>query len=179
MRLLDFLLSLFYVPKCVSCGLRLPPESEVPLCSVCRADYENEKLRTCSVCSSRLSDCTCRPVEVKFGTAKMIKLFRYRPAHPELAASRMIFALKHRRLAMLVRYFARDLLPSVERLVGDRQSEFVITYPPRSHEAIRKYGFDHTAMLAKNSVSRPVFACVPHFAASAAVCRRNSRAPSV
>lgn len=149
MKLFDLLLSLIFVPKCVSCRTRLPFDATTPLCQKCRAEYENEKARTCAVCAARLSDCSCTPPEVNCGTKKTLKIFRYRPAHPELATQQMIFALKHRRNASLCRLLAGDLSAAVLREVGKRKEKYIITYPPRSKSAIRKNGFDHTEMLAK------------------------------
>lgn len=149
MKLLDFLLSLFYVPKCVACRTRLPLESNIALCPICRSEYETEKERTCPVCAARLSDCTCVPPEVKCGTQKLVKIFRYRPSRPELATQRMIYTLKHRRSAPLAQLLAADLSAAVLRALEKECEEYVITYPPRSKEAIRKNGFDHTEMLAR------------------------------
>ena len=149
MKLFDLLLSLLYVPKCVSCRTRLPFDSEISLCLSCRTEYENEKTRTCAVCAARLLDCTCVPPEVACGTKKMIKIFRYRPSHPELATQRMIYALKHRRNSPLCRLLATDLSAAVLREAKGRTEEYIITYPPRSKAAIRENGFDHTETLAK------------------------------
>jgi ComF family protein len=79
----------------------------------------------------------------------MIKLFRYRPAHPELATQRMIYALKHRRNSLCCQLLATDLSAAVLRETKGQQEEYIITYPPRSKKAIRENGFGHTEMLAK------------------------------
>lgn len=147
--LVDLLLSLFYVPKCVSCGLRLPTEEKRPLCPVCRAEYENEKERRCAVCAKRLSDCTCPPPEVDVGMRKLVKLFRYRPSHPDLASSKMIFTQKRRDLIYLRRFLAHELAPFLQRIMSEKAGDYLLTYPPRSSASMRRYGFDHAELLAR------------------------------
>ena len=154
-------LSMLYVPKCVGCGVRLPADTKVPLCAICRAGYENEKERTCPVCAARLGDCTCPLPGTQAGVRRLIKLFRYRPSCPDLVSNRMLYRLKHRNLCMLQDFFAAELSPSVRRMTAANPEEYLLTYPPRSRRSMLRYGFDHAAALSESIGRRTGIAWEP------------------
>ena len=139
-------LRLLFVPKCVGCGLRMPPDSGAVLCPVCRAGYENEKENTCSVCGGRMADCLCLPREMqKRGVKRMAKLYYYEPQRGEVGA-RLIYTLKHKNLCALQDFLGKELAASL-RPLGE-EGDLIVTYPPRSRRGIRHDGFDHAEALS-------------------------------
>ncbi|MBQ8858880.1 MAG: ComF family protein [Clostridia bacterium] len=141
---------LFFVPKCVACGERLPPmHPNGVLCDACREMYDNEKEASCPVCAARLSDCLCVPQDLpRTRVRKMAKLTRYRPSSEDVSA-KIVYALKHRRLIDLQRFVASEFVPALYPLVGNRK-EWAVSFPPRSAASLRRDGFDHAALVARS-----------------------------
>ncbi len=140
-------LRLIFVPKCVGCGLRMPPDTETVLCPVCRAAYESEKENTCAVCGGRMSDCLCLPKRMEHrGIKRMAKLYDYEPQKGEIGA-RLIYSLKHKNLRSLADFLGKELAEPLRPILSE--GEFVVTFPPRSHKGIRRDGFDHAETLSR------------------------------
>lgn len=147
--LADKALSLVFVPKCASCGERLPPDGSV-LCPVCLYAYQNACERTCPVCGKKLAACLCAPPHLRaVGVYRLVKLFRYRSGEENAPENRMIYTLKHTDLRPLQRFLARELAPSLAPLVARHPADFCVTFPPRSEKALRRDGFDHAAAMAR------------------------------
>ena len=140
-------LRLVFLPKCVGCGLRMPPECDAVLCPVCRATYENEKENTCPVCGGRMSDCLCLPDRFAHHAIKrMAKLYDYEPQKGRIGA-RLIYTLKHKNLRSLTDFLGKELAEPLRPVLAE--GEFVVTYPPRSKKGILRDGFDHAEALSR------------------------------
>ncbi len=140
-------LRLLFVPKCVGCDERMPPEDDAVLCPVCRASYENEKMQTCPVCASPMSECLCLPKRMeRRGIKRMAKVFPYEPEKSEVCA-RIIYALKHHNLRSVQIFLGKEMAEPLRGLV--EEGDFVVTYPPRSRRSICHDGFDHAEELSR------------------------------
>ena len=145
-RYVRLALRLIFVPKCASCGERMPFDSEAVLCPVCRTRYENAKETTCVCCASRMADCLCLPEGMtRHGIKRMAKLVPYEPQKEETTA-RLIYALKHRNLLSLQNFLGKELAEPLRPILSD--GEFVVSYPPRGRRGIRHDGFDHARELS-------------------------------
>ena len=140
---------LFFVPKCVACGERLPlAHPNGVLCDICREKYDNEKEASCPACAARLSDCLCVPPDLpRSRVRRMVKLTRYRPSSEDISA-KIVYALKHRRLIELQRFVASEFLPILHPLVKNAE-EWAVSFPPRGAASLRRDGFDHAALVAR------------------------------
>lgn len=147
------LLSLLYVSKCAACHTRLPWEEEGALCPLCQAAYENAKERCCPLCGRRLPECLCTPpVLARVGRVKQtVKLFRYHPHEADLPENRLLYTLKHHNLRPLQRFLGDELAAPLRPLIAG--GDYIVTYPPRSRTAMRRYGFDHGAALARDTAA--------------------------
>lgn len=140
-------LRLLFVPKCVSCDTRMPPESDAVLCPICRGAYENTKMTTCPTCANRMGDCLCLPKRIeRRGIKRMVKLFPYEPEKSEVCA-RIIYTLKHKNLRSLHLFLGKELAEPL-RAVAEA-GDVLVTYPPRSRRGIRHDGFDHAEALSR------------------------------
>lgn len=78
---------------------------------------------------------------------------------------KVIYTLKHKNLAALQRFLARDLSTSALRVLGDSAQDFAVTYVPRKPKSVREYGFDQAkalcAFVAEN-LSLPMVALFRH-----------------
>lgn len=145
----DRALSLIFVPKCASCGERLPLDGSV-LCPVCLYAYRDACERTCPVCGKKLAECLCAPPHLRtVGVYRLVKLFRYRSGEENAPENRMIYTLKHTDLRPLQRFLAHELAPSLARPIARHKADFCVTFPPRSQKALRRDGFDHAAAMAR------------------------------
>ena len=162
----SFLLSrLFFPPKCVACGERLPTaHPNGVLCDFCHEQYENEKEASCPVCAARLSSCLCLPSDLpKTRARRMVKITRYRPSSEDVSA-KIIYALKHRRLIDLQRFVASEFVSALTPLMKSRE-EWLVSFPPRGNESLRRDGFDHAAAVAKylgQALGIPCAPCLVH-----------------
>ncbi len=150
-RALCFLADLVYVPRCAVCDARLPFRAPLPLCPICRAQYENEKDAACPVCAGRMSDCFCLPPHLPpCGVRRAVKLVRYRPAEQD-ASARVIYKLKHRDLRPIQEFCAAELALPLSRLMDEiKEGEaWCVTAPPRSGAAKLRDGFDHGEALGR------------------------------
>lgn len=146
-RLCRIALRLVFVPKCVGCGLRMPPDTETVLCPACRATYESEKESTCPVCGGRMSDCLCLPRRMeRRGIKRMAKLYDYEPQKGRIGA-RLIYALKHKNLRSLSDFLGKELAEPLRPVL--EEGECVVTFPPRSKKGILHDGFDHAEALSR------------------------------
>ncbi len=140
---------LFFVPKCVACGERLPTaHPNGVLCDACREKYDNEKEASCPVCAAHLSSCLCVPTDLpRTRVRRMVKITRYRPSSEDVSA-KIVYALKHRRLIDLQRFLASEFVPALEPLVTNKE-DWLVSFPPRGAASLRRDGFDHAAAVAK------------------------------
>ena len=140
-------LRLLFVPKCVVCEERMPPDSEMVLCPICRTKYENEKTQTCPTCAARMGECLCLPKRMEHrGIKRMAKLFPYEPERCETSA-RVIYALKHHNLRLLHLFLGKELAEPLRGIL--EEGDFIVTYPPRSRYGVRHDGFDHAEELSR------------------------------
>lgn len=171
------LMRLFFVPKCVACGERLPTaHPNGVLCDACRDKYDNEKEASCPACAARLSSCLCVPPDIpRTRVRRMVKITRYRPSSEDVSA-KIVYALKHRRLIDLQRFVASEFVPALSPLLTDRE-EWLVSFPPRGAASLRRDGFDHAALVSRSLGEALLIPCVPCFirAKQAVAQKRLSR----
>lgn len=142
--------ALFYigVPRCVGCSERLGAPG-APLCPACLAKYREAIENTCPTCLRPLSECLCVPEYAERRCVRSLsKVTRYRSSDTSRAENRLIYSLKQDHRRDTVRFLAAEMERSV-RAGGIGPRELVLTNVPRRAEAIRRYGYDHSASLAK------------------------------
>lgn len=141
---------LFYVsvPKCVGCKTRLSVNDSA-LCPECMKEYNNIKLRNCSICSKPLCECSCSNEYLKAHyVKKLIKVFRYVHREP-LPSNNLIYSLKRDNRRDVLDFLTKELCDSINNSI-DNPKELIFTNVPRRKESIRKYGIDHAELLAKS-----------------------------
>ncbi len=135
------------VPKCVSCRERLSKDEDT-LCKKCRIKYNQILFYDCSVCGKELNLCTCSTPYLKAHFIhKIIKRFRYIP-NEENAANMLIYSMKRENRSDVFNFLSRELCSSFENFKLNTE-DFIITNVPRRRSAIKRYGYDHAAVLAK------------------------------
>lgn len=152
MKLKEFLrLALFYigVPKCPSCGERLDSDDRA-LCKACFDEYLNFAEHDCSVCGELLERCTCTNKHLASHSVKaLFKVVRYRPGNDVLPSNKLIYALKRAHRADVVEFISSEIAESLKN-ADFNPSECIFTNVPRRRAAVRQYGYDHSALLAKS-----------------------------
>jgi len=133
---------------CSSCDE--PTGNHDALCKDCLEKYSTEQKVKCRSCHQRADECSC---SIGNGVHGLICSTFYR--HYEEAEGRvtekLLFRLKRVEDDRLCEFFAREaaakIMAQAVRCSIDL-SECVITYPPRSEKALRRYGFDHSRRVA-------------------------------
>ncbi len=141
------------VPKCVCCGEKLDINDN-GLCKKCMIEYDEIKLRNCSRCSKILSECSCSNNFLKTHyTKKLIKVFRYVKHHENIAANSLIYSLKRDNREDVLSFLSCELEAAV-RVSVPNPEKYIVTNVPRRRKAIKRYGIDHAALLAKALAKR-------------------------
>lgn len=143
MGILSKIADLLFPPRCAACGE--VTGGETPLCDECFEKYSRESRRICTVCGKTAPECTCGGREIK-----TVFYLGYYPDSKRVT-EKIIYVLKREKNGRLVDFFARDISAKVMKYihsVGDTAENYVVTFPPRSEDGLREYGFDHAELLA-------------------------------
>ncbi len=136
---LDFLLP----PICALCGEVMPLFGECELCADCLRLYSDRVSKPCVFCRESAEKCRCASRRSRNLTPPPTALGFYENSDDEVG--RLVYSFKRRYSRSLVRFFARSLAIQLRRC--DFPSDAIVTYPPRSREALTKYGFDQSRAL--------------------------------
>lgn len=146
-RLINFLLSLLYVPKCVRCGRSLCPETVLCLCEACRKEIPDLGELQCDKCG--------RPISGS-GPDHFCASCRFTRYHFErIFAASLYQGLMRRSLILYKFYHKTSYAKTFALLIAERYREIgfsgtdVITYVPLHPKRLRKRGFHQTQMLAE------------------------------
>jgi predicted amidophosphoribosyltransferase len=136
------------VPKCICCQQRLD-YGQKAFCAKCSDSLEEYLPRNCSRCAKPLIQCSCSNnfLETHF-VKRVIKCYRYKSNDDASASSRLIFSLKRDNRRDVLDRASEMLVEAINNSI-DNPSEYIITNIPRRESAIVEYGFDHSALLAK------------------------------
>lgn len=137
---------LLFVPTCVGCGERLRHGF---LCPMCEIAYTESLSEVCQNCCKVYSECRCVPPLLrKAGIREHYKIYRYDPAFPENAESRMLYTLKHKKNRVLVDFLASEMAGILQNFRAD--ADTVMTFLPRTRRAVLNDGFDQSRLLGKS-----------------------------
>lgn len=153
LKLFDKLLFLVSVPKCVGCGERIS-YGELALCAKCQSAYQQVKDRNCSRCSKILSKCGCSNMFLtSHYTRNVAKVFRYFSHDNNRIENKLIYSLKKDNRSDVVEFLTMELASSISCVV-ENPAECVFVNVPRRKSAVREFGVDHAASLAKSLAKR-------------------------
>lgn len=147
-KIKDSILFYLSVPKCVGCKTRLG-RGDVALCPTCLTEYENLKMRNCSICANPLHVCSCTNSYLDTHYVhKLVKVFRYVHEDP-LPSNNLIYSLKRDNRKDVLSFLTDELSQAISASVKNPEN-YLFTNVPRRREGIVKYGIDHAALLAKS-----------------------------
>lgn len=149
--ILDFLFPSF-CPVCHEKSLK-----DGALCRACLEKYSEEQKETCPVCGRTASDCVCDMANISrtfIGGKRFVALTFYRGWDPSSTrvTEKIIYPFKRKYDKSLTDFFARNVSAKLMKLMkkdGEDPAGWYLTYPPRSPENIRKYGFDQCESTVK------------------------------
>ncbi len=148
-KILDFIAFGLTVPKCISCRARLL-SNERALCSSCMEKYREIKRRNCPRCAKVYYECSCTPDYLSRHFIKgFAKVYKYRHTEAFAPANAVIYRLKKRSREDAVDFMAEEIVSSIKKALPPLDKNTLITNVPNRKAAIREYGFDHAAELAK------------------------------
>ena len=147
-----FISRLLFVPRCASCGIRLSPIARednlayglVCFCPDCMQKWQSAKQDMCHTCYMSAAKCTCTHINRKIKQPFIPSLFFYRQ-NRSLVQNQALFTAKCRHFPELFEFLAKELAPSVERLLAEQKtdkSNCILTWLPRGQKALKKYGHD-------------------------------------
>ncbi len=176
MKFKNFIRSvIFYisVPKCVSCGERLL-KSEKTMCPRCKREFDEAKLFACSVCGDPYYQCFCGNefLESHY-IKKVIKVYKYFPGE-ERASNYLIYNLKKENRYDVLEFLKSEIAASIENK-DIKLDNFIITNVPRRAKSIKKYGYDHSKLLAKELAKTLGIPFVPLLKSKAKRDQKQSR----
>ncbi len=153
-----FICNAVFPPKCLSCGelhteydMRKAPPA---LCDVCGEKLNKASRLACKHCGQSFLTCTCASdILVENGVIKIMKFSGYFPDRQDSPELALLYRLKKKGIREATELVAEKL---TEVIIRNHKSYggYTVTYPPRSRKNIKKYGFDHTEMLARRVASK-------------------------
>ncbi len=171
MTLREYLDRFVFVYRCVGCGEVLSfEESRSAFCPKCRLLWEEAKSESCSECFREAVACTCMPKKLsKSGALCLRKLIFYHAKKEHTPPNRLLYRLKHQPNDRLERFVARELAIRIrEELrvlsIDNPSSQVVLTYAPRSRQAVRVEGFDQSRRMVRALSRELSVPCVTAFA---------------
>lgn len=147
-KVLERILDLFFPPLCSSCDE--PTGNHDALCKECLEKYAAEQKIKCRCCHSAADECSC---SIGNGVHGLIcsTFYRHYDEADGRTTEKLLFRLKRTEDDRLCEFFAREasakIMAQTVRCNIDL-SECVVTYPPRSEKALKRYGFDHSRRVA-------------------------------
>lgn len=143
----------FCVPKCPSCHSFLA-RGEWVLCAACRAVYEEEKQRECSLCFCTLPECNCSISHLeKHKIKELCKITRYRPHNDHCTSAYLIYSLKQDYRRDVNGFLCEELSEVLSSQYPD-VGEFIFTNVPRRRASMIRYGYDHARVLSAGVARR-------------------------
>lgn len=141
---LDFL----FPPLCICCDE--PMKSSVSaFCEECIPEYIRARQGACRHCGKEMMHCTCVPEELaRSGIYRVAKVCPYYPERKHAPETKLLFAVKRKKLYHAERFMAREMAAAVRRM-PESCDGFVVTYVPRRPESINEYGYDHAKNLSR------------------------------
>ncbi len=157
-KLLTLIRRTVCVPKCISCGKRLPVFTDntslshgIPcLCEKCLRAWSIERSAMCHSCGKTASLCTCIPKGCKLIQPTVPSLIFYHPEHGNVS-SHVIFTVKHKKHRDMFAFAAAELSAEILKFLSSMKilpSSCIITYIPRSRSSLRENGFDQGIYLS-------------------------------
>ena len=143
MHFFDKVKELFFPRICLSCGQEKAEKDG--LCAGCRRIYESEKYTLCRRCGRYNCRCHCRPSENSPDVFSYLSVFPYRKNTP---GGRLILTLKDRKHKEATELLGSDMAKSLYNGCILR-SDALVTYAPRSKDALIESGTDQAKELAK------------------------------
>ena len=165
--------TLFYisVPECVCCGEKLDL-FDTALCKACLSKYSYHKTRTCAVCFKPYDECVCANALLrKGGIKRLVKCYRYVTNEDTLPSNSVIYSLKRDNRRDVLSFLAKELSASIRNGIPS-YTDLFITNVARRRKTIVKYGFDHTALLAR-AVAKELG--IPYIKALKSRSKRNQK----
>lgn len=152
----EFLDRFVFVYRCVGCGEVLSfADSRSAFCSKCRLFWEEAKSESCKECFREAVACTCMPKKLsKSGALCLRKLIFYHTKKEHTPPNRLLYRLKHQPNDRLEGFVAREMAIRVREELrvlspDNLAAEVVLTYAPRSRQAVRVEGFDQSRRMAR------------------------------
>lgn len=139
------------VSKCPSCG-RVVKYSGT-LCPECLFEYKKERAKICGVCRLPAWECICQnenllsPKETSLNLRSLV-FYDYE----NKIFMNLLYRLKRDTDRGAEKFFARELAAGISKIILEKSEscrDWRITYPPRTKNSKRKYGFDQSEGLAR------------------------------
>ena len=146
----EYILSLFIVPKCVSCFSVIESDKDA-LCPECKHIYELESKLECSVCRRPHTHCTCR---VRFEELS-IPLFHVTgyDIKRNAISKNIVLHIKDNNYPAAFDFMAAEMAEVLKLrlplITSFPLSEIALTWVPRSAKAKRRAGHDQSYEMAK------------------------------
>lgn len=124
--------------------------SRVCLCDKCMERWHRAKSEMCHSCYLPAGECTCSAITRKIKQPTIPSVFFYHDDRTKVQ-NRVLYTLKRKKYPELFEFVAKELAPSVNRLLeseGVSKQDCLLTYIPRNPRSVRKYGLDQSILLS-------------------------------
>lgn len=167
MKFIEYIKRSFVVRKCIICNDAIDYERKKPLCDKCAAIWLEHLDLLCSKCGYDIDYCTCTPSTLSKKNKIPIISGAFYKSGSSSPVNIIVYKLKRDYLKEVIDFCAQVMkektIMMCKRLNIDYRNNFIVTYPPRRKSGKRKYGYDHTKLLAKAYAEKMGFKVVSCF----------------
>ena len=152
MKISEILKRMFVERYCVICGEAIPYNGKEPFCSDCAPHWQDFLQVKCRNCGRTHNQCICLPTKVRKINHAMAGWCVFYDASTNGEINRLFTFLKRRYDREVIDLCAERMKRAVVGICKARgvdYRDYVVTFAPRRHKNVIKYGFDQSKKLAK------------------------------
>ncbi len=146
----DAVIHLLYPRRCAGCGEIFEEISrEKPLCPICYANWLAAQRGICKSCGRPQNACRCGPLGLS-----SVDVFVHLAAYEPGVVTEIIWKMKRERRPDLIGFLGGELsgaLMAVLRECENYREQCLLTHTPRLSKNVRGFGFDQSALLARET----------------------------
>lgn len=146
-KLKNYILDLFFPPRCPGCAVVININATDAFCPVCRQKWEKHKREICYRCGQPMDNCWCG---VRLDNNGYVNSEHHLVQYDKKANTvikRLLYKMKNYNNGIVFKTIGREMYNELYHRLD--YNNLIIAYIPRSKANIKKYGHDQSLILAK------------------------------
>ncbi|MBR2295870.1 MAG: ComF family protein [Clostridia bacterium] len=152
MKIREILKRAFMPRQCILCKEVIDYDQEMPFCESCMVEWLANLDLMCGTCGFDAENCICLPEGVREINHSIASFGVFYTPKAMTPVNRIVYRLKRDYKLEVIRFCANIIYQRALKLCEKYKidySDFCVTFPPRKYDSVKKYGYDHAELLAK------------------------------